>query len=113
MTIQDRINRSESFIVASDGQYLGQLILNQFAPESILNPYGVFGSPYGANSIYNQYSMYGSPYSSLSPHNPYTTTPPIIYLRGQNVGYLTTNPYMYGAVNPGVIVDWMRFNSLY
>ena len=113
MTIQDIINHLESFIVASDGQYLGQLTLNQFAPESILNPYGIYGSPYGACSIFNQYSMYGSPYSSLSPHNPYTMTPPIIYVRGQKVGCLTINPYIYGAVNPGMIVDWMRYNHLY
>lgn len=113
MNITARIHRSESFIVANDGQFLGKLSLNKFDPESILNPYGSYGSVYSATSIHNRYSTYGSPYSSLSPFNPYTFTPPIIYLRGRKVGFLSVNPYLNGSVNPNNINDWMKYNALY
>jgi hypothetical protein len=57
-------------IYASDGTYLGNLSSNRFDPNSVSNPYGVYGSPYG-NTINNPYSPYGSPFSPLSPNNPY------------------------------------------
>jgi hypothetical protein len=113
MNIVAKMNRGESFIVANDGQFLGKLSLNKFDPESILNPYGLYGSVYSATSIYNQYSTYGSPYSSLSPFNPYTFTPPIIYLRGRKVGFLSVNPYLNGSIDPNNINDWMKYNVLY
>lgn len=108
-----RIERGESFVIASDGQFLGKLSLNKYDLESILNPYGSYGSRYSVVSIYNQYSTYGSKYSSLSPFNPYTSTPPIIYLRGVKVGVLSVNPYLRGSVDPNKIQDWMIFNGLY
>lgn len=77
-----RVNNGESFILANDGQFLGKLCLNIYDPESILNHYGIYGSPYSTYSINNRYSMYGSQYSSLSPFNPHTTTPPTCYLKG-------------------------------
>lgn len=113
MNIAFKKSRKESFIVASDGQFLGKLSLNTYDPESILNSYGIYGNIYSATSIWNQYSAYGSPYSSLSPFNPYTSTPPIIYLRGRNVGFLSVNPYLYGSIDPNRIQDWMKFNGLY
>jgi len=113
MTVKDRINRHESFIVANDGQYLGKLSLNMYDTESILNVYGIYGSQYSVVSIKNPYGIYGSPYSSLSPYNPYTSTPPAIYLRGMKHGYLTLNPYLQGSVNPHQIELWMRINNLY
>lgn len=111
--LNSRINRSESFIIASDGQFLGKLSLNRYDPDSISNNYGLYGSRYSATSIKNRYSTYGSPYSSLSPFNAYTTTPPVIYLRGQRIGYLTVNRYMYGSVDPNQIDEWMKLNGLY
>ena len=59
-------------IHSSDGTFLGNLSNNPFDPNSVSNPYGVYGSPYG-NTINNPYSPYGSPYSPLSPNNPYAT----------------------------------------
>lgn len=59
-------------LVAPDGTYLGTLSTNPYAPDSISNPYGKYGSPYSPNSINNPYGVYGSPYSPLSPNNPYT-----------------------------------------
>ncbi len=113
MSVKDRIDRHESFIVANDGQYLGKLSLNIYDPESILNVYGLYGSQYSVVSTKNPYGIYGSPYSSLSPNNPYTSTPPTIYLRGVKYGYLTLNPFLFGSVNPHQIESWMRINNLY
>lgn len=104
---------SESFLIANDGQYLGKLTLNRYDAESISNDYGSYGSMYSATSIKNQYSTYGSPYSSLSPFNPYTSTPPQIYLRGQRIGFLSKNRYLFGSVDPDQINIWMQNNGLY
>jgi hypothetical protein len=52
-------------IYSPDGTYLGNLSSNRFDPNSVSNPYGVYGSPYG-NGIKNPYSAYGSPFSPLS-----------------------------------------------
>jgi hypothetical protein len=57
-------------IYSPDGTYLGNLSSNRFDPNSVSNPYGIYGSPYG-NTINNPYSPYGSPFSPLSPNNPY------------------------------------------
>ncbi len=46
-------------IYSPDGTYLGNLSSNRFDPNSVSNPFGVHGSPYG------------SPSSPLSPNNPY------------------------------------------
>lgn len=113
MTINDRIRRSESFIVADDGQFLGKLSLNVYDAESILNPYGIYGSLFSSTSIRNQYSIYGSPYSSLSPFNPYTSTPPTVYLHGKKVGVLSVNSFLYQKIDPNRIEEWMRYNNLY
>lgn len=111
--INRRCLSGESFLMASDGQYLGKLCLNKFDAESILNEYGAYGSRYSNTSIYNQYSMYGSQYSSLSPFNLYTSTPPVIYLRGIKCGFLSINNYLMGAIDPRQIQSWMQYNGLY
>ena len=59
-------------IYADDGTYLGNLSNNRYDPNSVSNPYGAHGSPYG-NTINNPHSVYGSPYSNQSPNNPYAT----------------------------------------
>lgn len=108
-----RIVRKESFIVANNGQFLGKLSLNIYDVDSVLNKYGRYGNSYSPVSIMNKYSTYGSPYSSLSPFNPYTTTPPLIFLHGVRCGFLSTNRYVAGAVNPYDLEDWMKYNALY
>lgn len=65
-------------IYAQDGTYLGRLNANGYDPESVSNPYGIYGSRYSATSINNPYSAYGSRYSRLSATNPYTSTPPVV-----------------------------------
>lgn len=52
------------------GQYRGQLSTNPYAPDSISNPYGKYGSPYSPESINNPYGA-GNPYRYDGPTNPY------------------------------------------
>lgn len=112
--IDIRIRRRESFIVASDGQFLGKLCLNRFDLDGVCNEYGAYGSRYSSTSIFNQYSTYGSQYSSLSPFSQYTQTPPRIYLRGELWGLLTVNAWVYTRkLNPYELNSWMSENGLY
>lgn len=113
MTIQERMQNHESFLVADDGQFLGKLSLNKYDSDSIFNTYGSYGSAYSNTSIFNQYCNYGSPYSSLSPYNQYTSTPPNIYLKGRLYGKLTKNPYLgVSKVNPDDLVSWLQKHNL-
>lgn len=95
-------------IYGTDGHYLGQYDLNRFDSNSILNPYGRYGSPYSSESINNPYSMYGSPYSTQSARNPYTVTPPTLYNQTLPMGQapLTTNPYLPFGVRPPSVPHW-------
>jgi len=49
----------------------GKLSANRYAPDSTANAYGA-GSPYRPDSIHNPYGVYGSPYSPRSATNPYS-----------------------------------------
>ena len=49
-------------IYSPNGQYLGNLNNNQFDPNSVSNPYGRYGNPYG-NTVNNPYSQHGNPFS--------------------------------------------------
>jgi hypothetical protein len=46
-------------LYSGNGTYLGELSLNRHAPNSVSNPYGVYGSRYSPQSINNPYSPYG------------------------------------------------------
>ncbi len=73
--------------------YLGKLSSNPYDSESISNPYGRYGSPYG-NTLSNPYSSFGSPYSSRSWRNPYATDAPQIYASdGSYLGKLSSNRF--------------------
>ncbi len=77
----------------SSAAYLGKLSSNPFDSESISNPYGRYGNPYGS-TLTNPYSPYGSPYSSRSWRNPYATNAPRIYASdGTYLGKLSSNPF--------------------
>lgn len=111
--IINKINNHESFLLASDGQYLGKLSLNRYDAESISNVYGIYGNRYSATSIFNPYSIYGSQYSSLSPNNPYTSTPPIIFFRGRRLGFLTKNRFLgTNNIDSGNLFNWIVSKSL-
>lgn len=111
----DKIRNGESFLLANDGQYLGKITLSKYDSESIFNKYSPYGSQYSPTSIFNKYSNYGSKYSSLSPFNRYTSTPPIVYYKGEKIGFLTKNKYLgYGNSNidPDQFLEWMKFKGI-
>ena len=107
-----RVRRQESFLLAQDGQFLGLLSSNKYQIDSIMNEYGVYGSKYSATSIFNQHSRYGSPHASYSAINPNTSTPPLIILKGQLIGVLTMNEHLQNCLNPNLLLDFIRANSL-
>ncbi len=43
----------------SGGRYLGELSSNRYAPDSVSNPYGRYGSRYSPDSINNKYGPFG------------------------------------------------------
>lgn len=45
--------------IYSGGKYLGELSADRYAPDSVSNPYGAYGSRYSPTSINNPYSPYG------------------------------------------------------
>ena len=58
------------YLVAPNGQYLGNLNANPNDPNSVHNPNGMYGSPNSPYSINNPNGMYGSPNSPYSATNP-------------------------------------------
>ena len=74
---------------------LGKLSSNKYDPDSVSNPYGRFGNPYG-NTIKNPYSQYGSPFSSKSANNPYASgsnSPILVGEDGKYLGRLNSNKH--------------------
>jgi hypothetical protein len=81
---------------SSDGQdkYLGKLSSNPYDPDSVSNPFGVYGSRYSPDSINNPYGPYGSPYSPYSARNPYATAAPaIVTPDGKYLGKFSANRF--------------------
>lgn len=75
------------------GEFLGELSANPYDADSVSNPYGQYGNPYGENLV-NPFSQYGNPYGSRSWRNPYATDAPRIYAPdGTYLGELSSNPY--------------------
>ena len=73
--------------------YLGNLSINPYDPNSFSNLYGA-GSPYNPNSPKNPYGTYGNPYISKSATNPYTMDAPKVYdQQGNFRGKLSSNIY--------------------
>ncbi|EKD94239.1 MAG: radial spoke head 1-like protein [uncultured bacterium] len=90
-------------LFSNDGKftYLGKVTSNTYDSESIFNEYGSYGGKYSSTSIFNEYGNYGGKYSSYSAFNEYTSTPPIIIdANGKNVGKITMNKYLTGAISP-------------
>lgn len=82
------------------GVYLGRLSTNPYAPDSVANPYGRYGSPYSQRSIRNPYSTWGSEYSNQGVTNPYATRAPKLYAKdGTYLGRLSKNPYRSDSVS--------------
>jgi len=87
-----------SYLIAQDQQLLGKINYNRYDTESILNPYGPYGSKYSNTSIFNKYSPYGSPYGAFSVNNPYCNTPPKLFINGNLLGYVTVNKYVQNRI---------------
>lgn len=75
-------------------KYLGRLSVNTYDPESVSNPLGIYGNPYGS-TVNNQLSIYGSPYSPKSINYPYpsVSSPILIGEDGKYLGRLNSNIY--------------------
>jgi hypothetical protein len=91
-------------LIAQDEEYtfLGNFE-NAYSSNSIFNNFGNHGSEYSSKSIWNKYGTFGSEYSVYSPFNSYSSKPPLIIKNGKVIGYLTTNKYMKGALNPNLL----------
>lgn len=90
-------------LLADDGTYLGLISSNKYDSDSVCNKYGEYGSKYASTSVRNKYGTYGSAYSSSSAYNKYTSSPPAIILGGVQVGYLTKNSVLSGAIDPDIL----------
>jgi hypothetical protein len=81
-------------LVSPEGNYLGNLNLNRYDPDSVSNPYGKYGSKYSPESVNNLFGTYGSPYSPQGVKNPYATeAPSIISSDGKYLGKYSVNRY--------------------
>jgi hypothetical protein len=75
-------------------QYRGQLTVNPYAQNSISNPYGQHGTPYG-DTITNPYSTINQ-----QARNPYAVGGPKLYdSQGNYRGNLNNNPYDPNSVS--------------
>lgn len=105
-----RAVRGESFLEASDGTYLGSLVPNAFATESIFNEFGPYGSKFSPTSIFNRFGSYGNPYSPMSPYNQFSRSGPKVFLQGKNIGRLTKNSSVPGRIDPDIVKEWAQNN---
>ena len=55
----ERYEMNTPRLYSGNGTYLGELSSNRYSPNSIANPYGVYGSRYSAQSIRNPHGPYG------------------------------------------------------
>ncbi|MBU0533454.1 MAG: hypothetical protein KJ887_01455 [Candidatus Omnitrophica bacterium] len=103
--------RHESYIEAADGTFLGKLTPNKYDIESIFNKYGPYGNQFSQFSILNKFSTYGgNQFSPLSPYNQFSSTPPKLFIKGEFVAYLTTNPVLLPSVHPDKLFEWAEEN---
>ena len=88
----------QSYLIAADDQFLGNITDNAYDSNSLLNTYGPYGSPYSPTSIFNMYSPYGSPYGQFSLRNSYSTQPPKLFLNGRFRGNVSENQYIQDRI---------------
>ncbi len=94
------LKSGELFLYSSDGTYLGKLTTNKYDLESIFNEFGSYGSEFSSTSIWNEFSQYGSKFSNKSAFNEFAYDPPYMMLDGEEVGRLTVNEFVSGAISP-------------
>lgn len=92
-TISLRRKTRKNWNDGASGTYLGKLSANQFAADSISNPFGG-GNPFNPNSVKSSFGKYGNPFSPYSVNNPYALDAPKLYdSHGDYRGRLSSNPY--------------------
>ena len=75
-------------VMSPEGDYLGNTSANKYDPDSINNPYGIYGSKYSPDSVNNPYGRFGSKYSPTSANNPYAMdTPQLVEKKGDQELY--------------------------
>jgi hypothetical protein len=95
----------------SNGTYLG-FFGSRFAPDSIMNNAGRFGSQFGNPSVRNLFDpKFGSRSSNTSANSAYAQKPPLIAKGGQIIALLTANTYLTGGVSLNQIDAQCSFNS--
>ncbi len=91
-----------AMLINKDDEYIGKLAIST-DPDSVFNEYGKYGNEYNSWSIWNEYGKNGGEYQSGSAFNDYSSDPPRIVKNGSVIGFLTTNKFKRGAVNPIVV----------
>lgn len=102
--------RTDAYIAAADGTFLGRLNPNRLDTDSIFNPFGPYGSKFSQTCIFNSFSSFGSQFAALSPYNRFTNTPPKIFSKGNFVAHLTVNPNLRPRIDPNEILEWAEKN---
>jgi len=93
---------------AANGQFLGLLSSNANDPNSIINPYGLYGSQTSLTSIRNPSCSYSGIAGICSPYNPISIYPPSIVYQNQAVLVVTRNQTLITngleVVDPDLVV---------
>jgi hypothetical protein len=90
------------------GQFLGLLSRVPHNPNSIINPYGPYGSSESPTSIQNPQGLYGGSQGSYSPYNLICINPPVIFYQGHPLLLITRNLNIFtnglNLVDPDLIL---------
>lgn len=96
-------------VYSNDGkEFLGTLSTNVYDRESIFNKYGPYGSEFEANSIWNKFGDYGSEFSLDSAFNEFTSSPPILVIGKEIIGYVTVNELKQNGISPYELFDFAK-----
>ncbi|MBN1846760.1 MAG: hypothetical protein JW810_13835 [Sedimentisphaerales bacterium] len=99
-------------IVAQDGHFLGNLIPDEFDPNSLFNEFGVYRSETDDRSLFNEFGPYGDDFSDLSACNAWADKPPKIYdTEGNFIAHLSANRDIPNRIDPARFRQWItRFD---
>ena len=93
-----------ALIFADDGTFLGKITRNTFDQDSIGATLGPHGSSTSQVSIFNRFWKYGDSSSQQSAFNDFASRPPVIYINGNAVAFLTTNDFKQPRVDPRALL---------